>query len=39
MNPSQRFIYFFGAGQADGSNELKHLVGGKGASLAEMTRA
>src|SRR5262249_32544006 len=39
MNPSKRFIYFFGAGQADGSNELKHLVGGKGASLAEMTRA
>ena len=39
MNPSKRFIYFFGAGQADGSNELKHLVGGKGASLAEMTTA
>jgi pyruvate,water dikinase len=37
--PSKHFIYFFGAGQAGGSNELKHLVGGKGASLAEMTRA
>jgi pyruvate,water dikinase len=32
-------IYFFGAGKADASNDLKHLVGGKGASLAEMTRA
>ena len=39
MTPSKRFIYFFGAGQADGSSDLKHLVGGKGASLAEMTRA
>ncbi|MBY0527240.1 MAG: hypothetical protein K2R98_27845 [Gemmataceae bacterium] len=35
----QRFIYFFGDGQADGSSDLKHLVGGKGASLADMTRA
>src|SRR5262245_17413825 len=33
-----RFIYFFGDGQADAGNDLKHLVGGKGASLAEMTR-
>ena len=35
----QRFIYFFGEGQADGGNDVKHLVGGKGASLAEMTKA
>src|SRR5476649_718890 len=35
----QRWIYFFGNGQADGNGELKHLIGGKGASLAEMTRA
>src|SRR5262245_60587137 len=34
-----RYVYFFGAGQADAGNDLKHLVGGKGASLAEMTRA
>lgn len=34
-----QWIYFFGSGQADGGNEVKHLVGGKGASLAEMTRA
>jgi phosphohistidine swiveling domain-containing protein len=32
-------VYFFGAGRADAGNELKHLVGGKGASLGEMTRA
>src|SRR5260370_661220 len=31
--------YFFGAGQADGGNEVKHLVGGKGASLSDMTKA
>jgi pyruvate,water dikinase len=36
---STRFIYFFGAGQAEGGSEIKHLVGGKGASLADMTRA
>ncbi|HYT87717.1 MAG TPA: PEP/pyruvate-binding domain-containing protein, partial [Gemmataceae bacterium] len=35
----QRFIYFFGDGQAEGGDDLRHLVGGKGASLAEMTRA
>jgi pyruvate,water dikinase len=36
---SGRYVYFFGEGQADGGNDVKHLVGGKGASLAEMTRA
>src|SRR5262245_62651792 len=35
----RQFVYFFGSGQADGGNELRHLVGGKGASLAEMTKA
>ncbi len=35
----QRFIYFFGDSQADGGDHVKHLVGGKGASLAEMTKA
>src|SRR5204863_8479293 len=35
---TQRWIYFFGNGQADGSSEQKHLIGGKGASLADMTR-
>jgi pyruvate,water dikinase len=32
-------IFFFGNGQADGGDAVKPLVGGKGASLAEMTRA
>jgi pyruvate,water dikinase len=34
-----RWVYFFGQGQADGGSDLKHLIGGKGASLADMTRA
>jgi pyruvate,water dikinase len=34
-----KLVYFFGDGQAEAGNDLKHLVGGKGASLAEMTRA
>ena len=36
---SQQSVYFFGEGRADGGSDLKHLVGGKGASLAEMTQA
>ncbi|HZT80478.1 MAG TPA: PEP/pyruvate-binding domain-containing protein, partial [Gemmataceae bacterium] len=35
----RRFVYFFGAGRAEGGSEIRHLVGGKGASLADMTRA
>src|SRR5271166_1793745 len=35
----QQFIYAFGEGQAEAGSDLKHLVGGKGASLADMTRA
>ncbi len=37
--PERRRIYFFGQGQADAGPDLKHVVGGKGAGLAEMTRA
>lgn len=33
------WVYFFGAGQADAGGELRHIVGGKGASLGDMTRA
>jgi pyruvate,orthophosphate dikinase len=33
-----RYVYFFGAGRADGTGEMKELLGGKGAGLAEMTR-
>lgn len=31
-------INFFGNGMADGVAEMKNLLGGKGANLAEMTR-
>src|SRR2546422_6320515 len=33
-----KYIYFFGARKAAGSGEMKDLLGGKGAGLAEMTR-
>jgi len=33
-----KYVYFFGAGKADGTGEQKDLLGGKGAGLAEMTR-
>jgi pyruvate,water dikinase len=38
-NSDRRWIYFFGQGRADAGNEQKQLVGGKGASLGDMTRA
>ncbi len=34
---SEKFVYFFGGGSADGKAEMKELLGGKGANLAEMT--
>jgi pyruvate,orthophosphate dikinase len=33
-----KYVYFFGAGKADGSGDMKEILGGKGAGLAEMTR-
>ena len=33
-----RNVYFFGAGKAEGRGDMKELLGGKGAGLAEMTR-
>jgi pyruvate,orthophosphate dikinase len=33
-----KYVYFFGAGKADGDGDMKDLLGGKGAGLAEMTR-
>jgi pyruvate,orthophosphate dikinase len=32
-----RYVYFFGAGHADGTAQMKTILGGKGANLAEMT--
>ncbi|MFH0732009.1 MAG: pyruvate, phosphate dikinase [Candidatus Omnitrophota bacterium] len=31
-----KYVYFFGAEKADGAAEMKNLLGGKGANLAEM---
>jgi pyruvate,orthophosphate dikinase len=33
-----KWVYFFGAGKAEGNGEWRDLLGGKGAGLAEMTR-
>ncbi len=33
-----KYVYFFGAGKAEGNGEMKEVLGGKGAGLAEMTR-
>lgn len=32
-----KYVYFFGEGKAEGTKEMKALLGGKGANLAEMT--
>ncbi len=32
-----RYVYFFGGGKAEGKTEMKALLGGKGANLAEMS--
>jgi pyruvate, orthophosphate dikinase len=34
-----RYVYFFGGGKADGNRDMKDVLGGKGAGLAEMTNA
>jgi pyruvate, orthophosphate dikinase len=36
---SNKFVYLFANGEADGSGAMKDLLGGKGAGLAEMTNA
>ena len=33
---SDKYVYFFGGGKADGNESMKELLGGKGANLAEM---
>jgi len=34
---AKKYVYFFGDGRAEGTAEMKGLLGGKGANLAEMT--
>ena len=33
-----KYVYFFGAGKADGTGDMRDILGGKGAGLAEMTK-
>ena len=37
MAKKAKFVYFFGGGKAEGRTEMKNLLGGKGANLAEMS--
>ncbi len=37
--PKGKFYYMFGGGKADGRGDMKDLLGGKGAGLAEMSNA
>lgn len=32
-----KYVYFFGDGKAEGDKDMKYILGGKGANLAEMT--
>ena len=34
---AKKYVYFFGGGRAEGNGQMKDLLGGKGAGLAEMT--
>ena len=34
---AKKYVYFFGTGKAEGSKDMRNLLGGKGANLAEMT--
>lgn len=36
---TNKYVYFFGGGTADGNGRMKDVLGGKGAGLAEMTNA
>jgi len=36
--PKKKYVYAFGAGQAEGDGSMKELLGGKGAGLHEMTK-
>ena len=36
MAKKQKYVYFFGGKKAEGRADMKNLLGGKGANLAEM---
>ena len=37
--PDEQLLFFFGGGKAEGNGEMKDILGGKGAGLAQMTNA
>ncbi|MDY5930465.1 MAG: pyruvate, phosphate dikinase [Candidatus Ornithospirochaeta sp.] len=37
MSEAKKYVYFFGDGKAEGAADMKNLLGGKGANLADMT--
>src|SRR5215211_4606970 len=37
MTDTPKYVYSFGGGKADGKADMKGLLGGKGANLAEMS--
>src|SRR5580692_7123506 len=37
MSDTHKYVYSFGGGKAEGKAEMKALLGGKGANLAEMS--
>jgi pyruvate,orthophosphate dikinase len=37
LNPMTQKVFFFGNGHAEGTRDMKYILGGKGANLAEMT--
>jgi len=39
VSPKRKYYYFFGLGKADGDASMRDILGGKGANLAEMSRA
>src|ERR687884_1553822 len=36
---ANKYVYLFGGGTAEGDKDMKDLLGGKGANLAEMSKA
>ena len=34
---NKKYVYFFGGGSAEGNRDMKDILGGKGANLAEMS--
>ena len=38
MNTDKKYVYLFGTSRTEGSADMKNLLGGKGANLAEMCR-